>query len=164
MGYVGSYLWRLRERVGSELLLMPGAQVVVVGEGERVLFQRRRDSGLWEVPAGAAEPGLSFRGTAVREVFEEAGLRVREEELVPFGSLSEPGVHEITYPNGDRVHCFALLFEARVWEGEVRVGVDEVTEAGFFAVDDPPGELQGQTEVVLGLYREYLRTGVFQGR
>jgi ADP-ribose pyrophosphatase YjhB (NUDIX family) len=164
MGYVGSYTWRLRERVGAELLLMPGAQVVVVGEGERILFQRRADSGLWEIPAGAAEPGLSFRGTAARELFEESGLRVREEDLVPFASLSEPEVHEITYPNGDRMHCFALCFEARVWEGELRAEPEEVIEAGFWAVDEPPGELQSQTEVVLGLYQAYRGTGQFQGR
>ncbi|WP_432949791.1 NUDIX domain-containing protein [Kribbella sp. CA-253562] len=164
MGYVGSYTWRLRQRVGAELLLMPGAQVVVVGEAGRVLFQRRRDSGLWEFPAGAAEPGLSFRGTAVRELFEEAGLRVREEDSVPFASLSEPEVHEITYPNGDRMHCFALCFEARRWAGELRPEPDEVSGAGFWAVDEPPAVLQPQTEVVLGLYRAYLDSGAFQGR
>ncbi|WP_020391664.1 NUDIX domain-containing protein [Kribbella catacumbae] len=67
MVFEGSHLWKLRQVVGKQLLLVPGAQVVVVDERERVLFQRRVDSGAWELPGGAAEPGLSFRETAARQ-------------------------------------------------------------------------------------------------
>ena len=112
---------------------------------------------------GGGGAGVEFSGDCGAGVFEEAGLRVREEDLVPFASLSEPEVHEITYPNGDRMHCFALCFEARVWAGEMRVEPEEVIEAGFWAVDEPPGELQPQTEVVLGLYQAYLATGHSKG-
>ncbi|MGW1345981.1 hypothetical protein ACWCOV_33360 [Kribbella sp. NPDC002412] len=55
--YEGSYLWHLRQHVGSRLLLMPGAQVLAVDPTDRILFQRSRDTGRWELPAGAAEPG-----------------------------------------------------------------------------------------------------------
>lgn len=139
---------------------MPGAQVLAVDADDRILFQRSRDSGLWELPAGGAEPGDSFRRTAAREFFEETGLVVAEEELVPFASLSGADVHMLTYPNGDVVQCFALCFEARRWSGTLRPGADEVLEAGFFA--SPPGPLHPPTSVVLGLYRAYRETGVFQ--
>ena len=164
MNYVGSYTWQLRQRVGSELLLMPGAQVVVVDERERILFQRRRDSGLWELPAGAAEPGSSFRSTAAQELFEESGLRVREEDLVPFASLSEPDLHVITYPNGDRMHCFALCFEARRWTGTLSPSPDEVIEAVFLDPATPPGALHPPTRAVLDLYAAYRATHTFQAR
>ena len=36
MAFEGSYLWQLRQVVGDRLLLMPGAQLVVVDEQERV--------------------------------------------------------------------------------------------------------------------------------
>ena len=162
MTYEGSYLWEVRQRVGSRLLLMPGAQVLVVDPADRVLFQRSRDSGLWELPAGAAEPGDSFRTTAVRELFEETGLVVAQEELVPFASLSEADVHTLTYPNGDVLHCFALCFEARRWSGELRPAADEVWEAAFF--DHAPAELHPPTRVVLESYEAYRATGVFQAR
>ena len=160
MAYEGSYLWDVRQRVGSRLLLMPGAQVLVVDSADRVLFQRSRDSGLWELPAGAAEPGDSFRTTAVRELHEETGLAVAEEELVPFASLSRADLHTLTYPNGDVLQCFALCFEARRWTGELRPASDEVLEAGFF--DRPPGELHPPTRVVLELYDAYRASGLFQ--
>lgn len=164
MGYVGSYTWQLRQHVGSRLLLMPGAQVVVVDDQERILFQRRRDSGLWELPAGAAEPGASFRSTAAQELFEESGLRVRQADLIPFASLSEPDLHVITYPNGDLMHCFALCFEARQWTGELNPGPEEVLEARFFAPNAAPTPMHPPTRVVLELYATYQATGIFQAR
>ena len=89
MTYVGSYAWDLRQPLGNRLLL-PGAQVLVIDEAGRILFQRSRDTGRWGLPAGAAEPGASFRTTAARELFEETGLQVDPDALVPFASLSRP--------------------------------------------------------------------------
>ena len=162
MTYEGSYIWQLRQAVGSQLLVVPGAQVVVVDEAERVYFQRRLDSGLWELPGGAAEPGTTFRETAAQELFEESGLRVEPADLVPFGSLSEPEVHLIKYPNGDQIHAFSLLFEARQWSGELELGLDEVVEAAFF--EEAPETVQAQTQVVWEMYRTFRTTGAFQAR
>jgi 8-oxo-dGTP pyrophosphatase MutT (NUDIX family) len=157
---VDSYLAQLRRDVGSRLLLLPGAQVLAVDSADRILFQRSRDSGLWELPAGGAEPGDDFRSTAAREFHEETGLMVAAEDLVPFASLSRADLHTLTYPNGDVVQCFALCFETRRWTGTLRPGADEVLEAGFFST--PPGRLHPPTEVVLQLYAEFGKTGLFQ--
>lgn len=157
-----SYLAQLRRDVGSRLLLLPGAQVLALDAADRILFQRSRDTGLWELPAGGAEPGDSFRTTAAREFSEETGLAVAPDDLVPFASLSQADLHTLTYPNGDVVQCFALCFETRHWTGTLRPAPDEVVEAGFFAA--PPGPLHPPTEVVLGLYAKYRETGRFQAR
>ncbi|MGY4768051.1 NUDIX domain-containing protein [Kribbella sp. CWNU-51] len=162
MTYEGSYLWDIRRQLGSRPLLMPGAQVLVVDDAERFLLQRSRDSGLWELPAGAAEPGDSFRSAAARELLEETGLVVAEADLVPFASLSESDVHTLTYPNGDVLHCFALCFEARRWTGDLRPAADEVLDAVFF--DQPPADLHPPTRVVLELYAVFRASGVFQAR
>jgi 8-oxo-dGTP pyrophosphatase MutT (NUDIX family) len=162
MTYEGSYLWDIRRQLGSRPLLMPGAQVLVVDDAERILLQRSRDSGLWELPAGAAEPGDSFRSAAARELLEETGLVVAEADLVPFASLSEADVHTLTYPNGDVLHCFALCFEARRWTGDLRPAVDEVLDAAFFY--QLPADLHPPTRVVLELYAAFRASGVFQAR
>jgi len=50
---------------------------VVVGPGDRILLLRRTDEDIWCLPKGTVEPGESLEETAVREVREETGLRVR---------------------------------------------------------------------------------------
>ncbi|MFI6678249.1 NUDIX domain-containing protein [Kribbella sp. NPDC050470] len=160
--YEGSYLWELRQHVGSRLLLMPGAQVLVVDDADRMLFQRSRDTGRWELPAGAAEPGDSFRRAAARELQEETGLSVAEDDLVPFATLSEADLHTLTYPNGDVLHCFALCFEARRWTGDLTADPSEVTALAFLA--EPPEDLHPPTRLALELYDAYQATGLFQAR
>jgi 8-oxo-dGTP pyrophosphatase MutT (NUDIX family) len=159
---VDSYLAQLRHDVGSRLLLLPGAQVLAVDSSDRILFQRSRDTGLWELPAGGAEPGDDFRSAAAREFFEETGLVVASEDLVPFACLSRADLHTLTYPNGDVVQCFALCFETRHWTGSLQPGEDEVLEAGFFTA--PPGPLHPPTKAVLELYTAYRSSGLFQAQ
>jgi len=78
MGYRDSYLWRLRQAVGNDLVLMPGSMIALQRGDGRVLLTRRADDGTWCLPAGAAEPGGSFARTAVDELTEETGVRVAE--------------------------------------------------------------------------------------
>ncbi|MYS86024.1 NUDIX domain-containing protein [Streptomyces sp. SID5474] len=164
MGYIGSYVWVIRQKLGSRLLLVPGAQVMVLNERGECLFQRRRDTGAWEFPAGACEEGSTFAGTAIEELKEETGLSVQPEDLIPFGSLSDPAVHIVRYPNGDLTHCFAMCFATHRWTGEVRPEEEEVVEAAFFPRDRPPQPLHPPTRVVLDMYREFVATGRFQAR
>jgi 8-oxo-dGTP pyrophosphatase MutT (NUDIX family) len=162
MGFEGSYLWRLRRKVGSELVLMPGAMVVLRdGEG-RVLLTRRVDDGTWCLPAGGAEEGSSFAETAAAELREETGAVVAVEELRPFACLSRPELHTIEYENGDVTHCFAMCFWTDRWSGELRADEDEVRELGFFALDQLPGPLHPPTATALELFSEHLRGGEFQ--
>jgi len=162
--YQGSYLWRLRQLLGNDLVLMPGAMVALQREDQRVLLTKRTDDGSWCLPAGAAEPGGSFARTAVDELAEETGIRVAESDLIPFGSLSEAEAHTIHYPNGDITHCFALLFLARAWQGNPRPDQAETTETKFIDLNAPPRPLHSPTAHALELLAAYLRSGSFQVR
>lgn len=164
MAHVGSYLWRLRQAVGSDLILMPGAMIALLDRDGRVLMTRRTDDGTWCLPAGAAEPGGSFAQTAIDELAEETGVTVRQPDLVAYGSLSEAELHTIHYPNGDLTHCFALLFLARSWAGEPKPDPEEVAEARFADLGSPPAPLHGPTAHALELLREFLSSGRFQAR
>lgn len=164
MTYQGSYLWKLRQQVGSDLVLMPGAMVALQQDDQRILLTRRTDDGTWCLPAGAAEPGGSFAKTAIDELAEETGVRVPERDLIPFGCLSEAEAHTIRYPNGDITHCFAMCFLARSWQGEPRPDQAESTEAAFVALDAPPEPLHSPTVEALELLKAYLRSGSFQLR
>jgi 8-oxo-dGTP pyrophosphatase MutT (NUDIX family) len=162
VAYIGTYVWSLRQFVGSQLLLVPGAQVLLVNEHGLVYLQRRTDLGLWEIPAGACEVGSSFAGTAIAELREETGLQVGMGDLVAFACLSDPAIHIIEYPNGDRTHCFAMCFAVRTWSGEISIDPEEVVESGFFALDALPSPMYAPTIVVLELYSRFQATGLFQ--
>ncbi|MGW0536830.1 NUDIX domain-containing protein [Streptomyces sp. NPDC003032] len=164
MSYVGSYIWSLRQLVGGRPLLVPGVQVLLLDDAGRVLFQQRADSGVWELPAGACEEGGDFADAAVRELAEETGLEVERADLVAFGSISDPKVHTLTYPNGDVTHCFALCFMATRWSGELSPGADEVRQAEFRLPGDAPRPLHPPTAVALDMLDAFRSTGRFQAR
>jgi len=164
MPYVGSYLWRLRQQIGEELVLMPGAMVALRRGDGRVLLTRRADDGSWCLPAGAAEPDGSFARTAIEELREETGIAVVAENLIPFGCLSEAEAHTIRYPNGDLTHCFALCFMVEEWRGEARPDREETVDVRFAALDALPAPLHPPTGHALELLSAYLDTGRFQLR
>lgn len=164
MPYRDSYLWRLRQQVGNDLVLMPGAMVALQREDQRVLLTERTDDGSWCLPAGAAEPGGSFARTAVDQLAEETGITVSESDLIPFGCLSEADAHTIHYPNGDLTHCFALLFMARAWQGDPRPDGAEATEARFVDLDALPSPLHPPTAHALEMLSRHLPIGSFQVR
>src|ERR1700735_393905 len=101
MPFEGSYLWRLRQKVGSQTVLHPGAMVFLERLDGAILFTRRVDNGLWCLPAGGAEEGGSCGDTAPPEPREEPAVAVDPPDLIPSPCLSEAALHTITYPGGD---------------------------------------------------------------
>ena len=61
----------------------------------------------WGIPGGVMEPGETFLEAAVRETYEETGLKV--EQLALFGLYAgQEGF--ATYPNGDKVFSVQIIF------------------------------------------------------
>lgn len=164
MAYVGSYLWRLRQVIGGELALMPGAMVALRREDGQILFTRRGDDGTWCLPAGAAEIGGSFARTALAELAEEAGIEASEGDLVPFGCLSEAELHTLRYPNGDLTHCFALCFLVEGWSGDPQPDGEESTAVRFAPPGAAPQPLHEPSAQALEMLAAYLESGRFQLR
>jgi 8-oxo-dGTP pyrophosphatase MutT (NUDIX family) len=162
MPFEGSYLWRLRQKVGSQTVLHPGAMVFLEREDGRILFTRRVDNGLWCLPAGGAEEGSSFGDTAITELREETGVVADPSELVAFACLSAAALHPITYPSGDVTHCFAMLFLARRWTGDPRPDNVETSEMLWADIASPPTPLEPPAIEALRLFAAYRESGDFQ--
>ncbi|HEY2479429.1 MAG TPA: NUDIX domain-containing protein [Solirubrobacterales bacterium] len=162
MPFEDSYLWRVRQKVGHELVLVPGAAVAVQREDGHVLFALRGDDRTWCLPGGAAEVGGSFARTAIDELWEETGLVADPADLIPVACFSEADRHTLNYPNGDVAHYFSMCFLVRKWEGELRPDGHETTDLRFADPTDLPQPFEDSTARAVELLLAYLRTGEFQ--
>jgi ADP-ribose pyrophosphatase YjhB (NUDIX family) len=130
---MSDYVWRLRELIGKQLLLMPSVSVLVQDDDDRLLLVRHADSGLWGLVGGAVEVDERPDEAAVRETQEETGLLVELTRLVT--ALGGPGFR-VRYPNGDQTAYVTIVYEARPVGGVERADGDEVLELGWFRRDD----------------------------
>ncbi|UIJ70591.1 NUDIX domain-containing protein [Aurantimonas sp. HBX-1] len=159
MSFAESYLGRLRAVVGSRCLLVPGARVIITRQDGSILLQHRSDFSLWGLPGGNAEEGEGLEEVAVREVFEETGLRVRN--LVPFGFGNDPKSETVHFPNGDVCQFFVMMFVTSDYDGLVQINDDETLSLDWFRPDDLPPMLTSMRRSVEA-YVAFEQTGRFQ--
>jgi ADP-ribose pyrophosphatase YjhB (NUDIX family) len=144
---IAPYVRRLRERVGTDLLLLPSVAVVPRDGHGRVLLVRIIDTGQWAVIGGAVEPDESPQEAAVREAQEEAGVVVRLGAIL--GVLGGPQ-YRITYPNGDETSYVSTVFDATVTGGTPRPDGDETSAVGWWEIGElPPDEMSSFTRALL---------------
>src|SRR4051812_22726935 len=53
----GSYAKRLKAAMGKQLIISAGVDAIVRNEDRDILLIRRSESGTWDLPGGAVEPG-----------------------------------------------------------------------------------------------------------
>jgi len=118
--------------------IRPGVAAVIFAD-DRVLLQRRDDTGRWGLPGGAVEPGESVRQALLREVREETGLEVEPVRLI--GVYSDPVHHQIvSYPDGNVIHYVSSVFECAVRAGTLACGTESL-ELGWFDPEALPEDM-----------------------
>ncbi len=106
------------------------AAAALVEQAGAVLLVRRVNDpqrGLWTLPAGFIDAGEDPVEAAVRECFEETGLKVRITGLldVLFGQEHPRGAHIL------------IVYQAEGLGGEMKPS-DDVDQVGFFGLDNLP--------------------------
>ena len=103
------------------------AVAVVIERDGSVALQRRTidpGAGLWTFPSGYVDRGEAVEEAAIREAWEEVGLRVTLDRLL--GLYSRPGETVVL-----------AVYVARALSGDL-ASRDENDAVGFFAPDDLP--------------------------
>ena len=152
------YIKSIRKLLGSKEISIPGCRALIINGKNEVLLEERSDFKIWGLPGGSADPGEGIVRTIEREVFEETGLKI--ENPIPFGFSSSPTLERITFPNGDKLHSFNLLFYSREYSGEIVVS-EESTKIDWFKFEELPPMLPNMKATVMA-FLEYSETGVFQ--
>lgn len=109
--------------------LVPACGTLAVNEEGQILLQRRRDTDQWALPMGKMELGETPSECAVRETFEETGIRVEVIGLV--GVYSNPR-HIVAYTDGEVRQEYEVTLLARPLSGTPTEN-DEASAVGWFA-------------------------------
>ena len=132
------YIKHIREKIGTDLLMVVGASAVVVNDSGEILLHRRSDNGKWSLPGGSVDPGEQPADAAVREVYEETGIKVVPLRLC--GVYSGPDLL-FTYADGSHTAITSIVFLCKPVGGAPRLDDDETLEIGYFAPDNLPASL-----------------------
>jgi ADP-ribose pyrophosphatase YjhB (NUDIX family) len=123
------HMKRLRELVGTELLLVPSVAALVRDEDGRVLLVQISERGEWTLPGGLLEPDERPEDAAAREAHEEAGVEL--EVGAPIGVFGGPEFR-YEYSNGDEIAFMLAVFAAEIRGGELRADGEETSAVGWF--------------------------------
>ena len=107
----------------------------VFQDGKLLLVQERSDGG-WTMPGGWADVGDVPSQAAEREVWEEAGFRVKARRLVGVYDANRHGPLEL-------LHAYKLVFLCDLIDGEARPS-EETSQVAFFAQDEIPTVLSNE--------------------
>jgi ADP-ribose pyrophosphatase YjhB (NUDIX family) len=122
---------------------------VIIEVGERiVLIRRKHPPPGWALPGGFMDAGEKARDAAVREAFEETGLRVNLTDLL--GVYSDPA-------RDPRRHTVSAVYIGKA-EGTPS-GADDAAEARLFSERDLPSPLAFDHAQILADYFRFRKTG-----
>ena len=152
------YIKSVRRLIGNKEISTAGARVIILNSDDKILLEERTDFKIWGLPGGTADPGEDIVQTAEREAYEETGLSIINP--IPFGFSSSPILERITYPNGDKLHSFNLLFYTREYTGDIVIS-EESTKLEWFELDDLPPMLKNMKATVTA-FIAYTETNQFQ--
>jgi 8-oxo-dGTP pyrophosphatase MutT (NUDIX family) len=130
------YWSRLRQAVGTEQLILPGAAGAIV-KNNKILLVKHGALKKWQIPGGLMELNESIEITIKREIKEELNIDIEVDKLVSV--LSSPE-WIIEFPNGDRIQqlTFFFLLKGNFEERNIKLQEDEIHEYKFFDFKDIP--------------------------
>lgn len=141
-GYPVLFRMALDDRISHIPFIQTGAAIIIRNENGQILLQERTDRNKWGLPGGCQDLGEDLRITAVREAYEETGIKLDPNEIVLIDTLSGES-RKNSYPNGDIVYNNTSLYLADVSIADTSSlkGDSETKRLKFFNLDEIPDNL-----------------------
>ena len=158
-GYPVLFRMALDDRVCHIPFIQTGSAIIIRNENKEILLQERTERKMWGLPGGCQELGEDLRETAIREAYEETGIKLNIENLVLINTLSG-NLRKNSYPNGDIVYNNTSLYLADVSINSLEKlkGDSETKRLKFFSLDDIPCNLMDK-DLILE-YKKYLESKI----
>ena len=141
-GYPVLFRMALDDRISHIPFIQTGAAIIIRNEEGQILLQERTDRNKWGLPGGCQDLGEDLRYTAVREAYEETGIKLDPNEIELIDTLSGES-RKNSYPNGDIVYNNTSLYLAEVSlsnESTLK-GDSETKRLRFFNPNEVPENL-----------------------
>ena len=141
-GYPVLFRMALDDRISHIPFIQTGAAIIIENGNKEILLQERTDRNKWGLPGGCQDLGEDLRETAVREAYEETGLKFEPSDLILIDTLSGNS-RKNSYPNGDIVYNNTSLYLAKVSNVNVNdlKGDSETKRLKFFNPYEVPENL-----------------------
>lgn len=144
-GYPVLFRMALDERINHIPFIQTGAAIIIRNENGEILLQERTDRNKWGLPGGCQELGEDLRATAIREAYEETGIKLDYNDLELIDTLSGK-TRKNSYPNGDIVYNNTSLYLADVLMQNISdmKGDSETKRLQFFKPEEVPENLMDE--------------------
>lgn len=157
-GYPVLFRMALDDRISHIPFIQTGSSIVVRNELGQILLQQRSDNGKWGLPGGCQDLGENLKTTAIRELYEETGIKVNEEDITLIDTLSGKSRKRM-YPNGDIVYNNTSLYLVDVNSKDIHINIDsESIKLEFFDINKLP-ELMHDGDLI-DEYIKYLKNNI----
>ena len=154
-GYPVLFRMSLDERVCHIPFIQTGSAIIIENENREILLQERTDRNMWGLPGGCQELGERLEDTALREAYEETGLKLTIDNLTLINTLSG-NTRKNSYPNGDIVYNNTSLYHAKVLNEEANnlKGDSETKRLKFFKISELPENIMDKD--LINTYIKYI--------
>ena len=154
-GYPVLFRMALDDRISHIPFIQTGAAIIIRNEEGKILLQERTDRNKWGLPGGCQDLGEDLRNTAVREAYEETGIKLDPKEIILIDTLSGEK-RKNSYPNGDIVYNNTSLYLADVFMSDTKnlKGDTETKRLKFFAINEVPDNIMDSD--LIDAYQQYL--------
>lgn len=154
-GYPVLFRMSLDERICHIPFIQTGAAIIIRNHQGQILLQERTDRNKWGLPGGCQDLGESLRDTAVREAYEETGIKLDPNEIILIDTLSGES-RKNSYPNGDIVYNNTSLYlgDVSIEDASNLKGDSETKRLQFFNTEEVPDNLMDAD--LINTYKKYV--------
>jgi len=108
---------------------------VIIQYENKILLEHRVDSDRWAIIGGGLNINEDLVSCAIREVFEETGLKINKNQLQYFNIYDDPS-RIAHYPDGNVLRVITVVYHIKLFDFPILKTSLESKELKFFSKDE----------------------------